>query len=251
MDGRLQVGQLPATLLLVVALLSTVPLGVFAEDPLSGSGESNATNATGMNAVHCYRANSSFVDSSCNCFGQPPARQPRPQTDSVTVVVGGWLGATVDAWMLKLLIEEQLGWPTELIPDTDLFAMENGLGVWGALKSGYAMMYPEVRPRIVANRSVRCTEGIPGSRCAYSKLPRFGIRKKVRCTTSMSSLARRYALFETNVAKKRAEIGSPQSTAPTTWQVQSAGALGVQGQNGAPCGAQERSYFERFTTRVT
>jgi hypothetical protein len=92
---------------------------------------------------HCYRANSAFTDPSCNCFGQP-----RPQATVsqavVTVVVGGWLSASVDAWLLKLLIEEQLGTPTELIPDAALFAAFNTSGVWRALKSGYAMMYPEV-----------------------------------------------------------------------------------------------------------
>ena len=97
-------------------------------------------------ATHCYGANTSFNDPSCNCFGKP-----RPKTvDSlaaVVVVVGGWLGGAVDAWLLKLLIEEQLGRPTELIPDADLFAKEGG--VWGALKSGRAMMYPEVNPAFV------------------------------------------------------------------------------------------------------
>jgi hypothetical protein len=45
---------------------------------------------------------------------------------TVRVVVGNWpgLGATVDACILKLLIEEQLGWPTELIPNAGLFAEE-------------------------------------------------------------------------------------------------------------------------------
>jgi hypothetical protein len=169
--------RLPATSLLV-ALLSAIPLGVLGDAAKRyPSGEAYAT-ATGSqvgrisgashshrrkgvedprdtNAVRCFRANSSLGDSSCNCFGQPLRQQT---TDSeaavITIVVGGWLGAAVDAWILKLLIEEQLGWPTELIPDSDLFA-EEGLGVWGALKSGYAMMYPEVRPSIVVSRSVR------------------------------------------------------------------------------------------------
>jgi hypothetical protein len=169
--------RLPATSLLV-ALLSAIPLGVLGDATKRyPSGEAYAT-ATGSqvgrisgashshrrkgvedprdtNAVRCFRANSSLGDSSCNCFGQPLRQQT---TDSeaavITIVVGGWLGAAVDAWILKLLIEEQLGWPTELIPDSDLFA-EEGLGVWGALKSGYAMMYPEVRPSSVVSRSVR------------------------------------------------------------------------------------------------
>ncbi len=151
---------------LLVALLSTVPLGLFA----AKQDTSGVADATGVQVVHhsgaspfhrrkgveelrnelrCFRANSSFGDSSCNCFGLP-----RPETTdskaAVNIVVGGWLGANVDAWILKLLIEEQLGWPTELIPDLDLMAA--GQGVWGALKSGYAMMYPEVAQ---ASRSTR------------------------------------------------------------------------------------------------
>jgi hypothetical protein len=146
-----------------------------------------------IRAMHCFRANSSLGDSSCNCFGQP-----RPQTSDskapVTIVVGNWLGATVDAWMLKLLIEEQLGWPTEMIPDANLYAEEGLGGVWGALKSGYAMMHPEVRPSIVASRSVSmgASRGLMRA-TVHAKLPRFGIRKNVASTTNTSSPAPRYA----------------------------------------------------------
>ena len=156
---------------LLAALLSTIPLELFAAKQ-DTSGEADATGAQVVHysgianpfhrrkgveeprneqVLHCFRANSSFGESSCNCFGLP-----RPQTTdskaAVTIVVGGWLGANVDAWILKLLIEEQLGRPTELIPDLDLMA--EGQGVWGALKSGYAMMYPEVAQR--AGRHVSC-----------------------------------------------------------------------------------------------
>ena len=160
------------------------------------SGASHSDRRKGMdgprdkNALHCFRANSSLGDSSCNCFG-PRSQIVGSKAAPVTVVVGNWLGATVDAWILKLLIEEQLGWPTELIHWDDLFA--EGPGVWGALKSGDILLYPEVRPTNCSETVGSAHRGHSRSQRACSMLPRFGIRKKVSSTTSMSSPAPRHA----------------------------------------------------------
>jgi hypothetical protein len=189
-------------------------------------------------AEHCYRANSSN-DPSCNCFGQP-----RPQTTGfqavVTIVLGDWLGAYVDAWLLKLLIEERLGRPAELIPDSDLF-VDGAEGVWKALKSGRAMMYPEVNRARVCSPTGRevvprqflaatCSVVVPW-RGDSILLLRFGCRKKARPTALMwgptlRSIVPR-SLFRSRLKRIRETV-----TAPTAWQVQSAGNLGVNGQNG-------------------
>ncbi len=36
----------------------------------------------------------------------------------VKVAVGGWKGAATDAFLLKVEIEQDLGYPTEMVPDS-------------------------------------------------------------------------------------------------------------------------------------
>ena len=58
------------------------------------------------------------------------------------------LAGTIDAFMLKILIEQELGFPTELVPDGLTPAIPSNLtgpaSVYRALESGAAHMYPEV-----------------------------------------------------------------------------------------------------------
>ncbi len=61
------------------------------------------------------------------------------------------LGAAVDSFLLKIVIEERLGWPVHLISDGLLEGIESALNLSGAarvyqaLASGEAQIYPEVR----------------------------------------------------------------------------------------------------------
>ena len=61
------------------------------------------------------------------------------------------LGAAVDSFLLKIVIEGRLGWPVHLISDGDLAGIESALNLSGtasvyqALASGEAHIYPEVR----------------------------------------------------------------------------------------------------------
>ena len=60
------------------------------------------------------------------------------------------LGAAVDAFMLKIVIEGRLGWPVHLISDGLLEGIESALNLSGvatvfqALASGEVHIYPEV-----------------------------------------------------------------------------------------------------------
>ena len=60
-------------------------------------------------------------------------------------------GAAVDALLLKIVIEECLGWPVHLISDGELAGIESALNLSGtasvyqALASGEAHIHPEVR----------------------------------------------------------------------------------------------------------
>ena len=60
------------------------------------------------------------------------------------------LGAAVDSFLLKILIEGRLGWPVHLISDGLLEGIESALNLSGptsvyqALASGEAHIYPEV-----------------------------------------------------------------------------------------------------------
>ena len=126
-------------------------------------------------AVHCWSPNSTFTDPSCNCLGEAahPKLGSRP---TIRIIVGSWygppsqllgsrsmgwlwdsflatvtrLGAAVDAFMLKIVIEGRLGWPVHLISDGLLEGIESSLNLSGvatvfqALASGEAHIYPEV-----------------------------------------------------------------------------------------------------------
>ena len=67
------------------------------------------------------------------------------------------LGAAVDAFLLKILIEERLGYPVQLISDGLVDAIESALNltgtasVYSALARGDADMYPEVRASAAAD----------------------------------------------------------------------------------------------------
>ena len=59
--------------------------------------------------------------------------------------------AAVDSFLLKIAIEERLGWPVQLISDGLVPGVESALNLSGyasvyrALASGKADIYPEVR----------------------------------------------------------------------------------------------------------
>jgi hypothetical protein len=61
------------------------------------------------------------------------------------------LGAAADAFLLKITVEERLGYPVELISDGLVWSIESTLNltgtasVYAALAAGTADIYPEVR----------------------------------------------------------------------------------------------------------
>lgn len=61
------------------------------------------------------------------------------------------LGAAADAFLLKITVEERLGYPVELISDGLVWSIESALNltdtasVYAALAAGTADIYPEVR----------------------------------------------------------------------------------------------------------
>jgi hypothetical protein len=112
-------------------------------------------------SIGCYAANSTVVFDACNCFGVPrhPLYETRPV---VVVVVGSWLGAEIDAWLIKTIVEEVLGFPTELVSDglSDVSSLNltGPEGVWNAMANAVVHMYPEVRlHKILCSGSVHNT----------------------------------------------------------------------------------------------
>ena len=61
------------------------------------------------------------------------------------------LGAAADAFLLKIIVEERLGYPVQLISDGLVRSIESALNltgsqsVYAALAAGTADIYPEVR----------------------------------------------------------------------------------------------------------
>jgi hypothetical protein len=66
-----------------------------------------------------------------------------PSRPTIKIVVGGWVAAAVDAFLLKIVIEEIQGFPVQLIDDVDLLARFGEFGIFEALSRGDAHIYPE------------------------------------------------------------------------------------------------------------
>lgn len=86
----------------------------------------------------CYLAGSAFNTSlpHCNCFGEPDHDQyaRRPE---VVIAVLNWPGAEIDAFLLKILIEEKAGFPALLLDrQQDEIVLQN-------MEAGIVHIYPE------------------------------------------------------------------------------------------------------------
>ena len=102
----------------------------------------------------CWPANSSFTDPECRCRGGLPRHSEFDSRPTIKVSVGGWQGAATDAFLLKIAIEQELGYPTELLPDTwvpeGVDPEDNDLlgdalhKVFFAMSRGELHIYPEV-----------------------------------------------------------------------------------------------------------
>ena len=122
----------------------------------SAAAAPRAIDAAQRYAVQCRPANSSVDKAqSCNCLGLPPP--PTLATRPVIKILTpdkAWLAGALDAYILKILIEEHLGYPAQLVSWDVLTNTPGGDGVFGALERGEAHLYPEVS---IASLSTRCT----------------------------------------------------------------------------------------------
>ena len=103
-------------------------------------------------AAHCFGSNSSFTDPLCNCLGiaDPHAGLGDTQRKwlgdarpTIPIVVPNWSGGAIAAWLLKVVLEEVLGYPVQM----DLYAYdssEDETPVWRRLATGEYLLYPEV-----------------------------------------------------------------------------------------------------------
>ena len=69
-------------------------------------------------AVQCHGQGSTFVDQSCNCFSNPNGK-PRgfDMQPSIVVLVGSWYTTAINAFLLRIILEEEMGHPTTLVID--------------------------------------------------------------------------------------------------------------------------------------
>ena len=79
-------------------------------------------------------------------------------------------GAALDAFLLKIVVEERLGYPVQLLSDGQLADIGPGLrisdvnaGIYSALARGEVDMYPEVTPGYHALLPLRCATHSPNS----------------------------------------------------------------------------------------
>ena len=96
--------------------------------------------------MSCFRNGSSFDVPTCNCLGgqKPAGLDSRP---IVTIVAPSWLGGAVDAWLLKILVEESLGWPVALVSDLDS-RFDGVPSIYQAMVHGDVHIYPEASTRL-------------------------------------------------------------------------------------------------------
>ena len=125
-------------------------------------------------AYHCHNGNlleasrswdKDPEDRSCKCGLQDSASQNAVFTKEreqlyhtrqrIKVAIGSWLAAAVDAFLLKILIEEHLGYPTDLVSDDD----RDPIWPWPALADGtQAHVCACMRMRAHARTSVHVCE---------------------------------------------------------------------------------------------
>jgi hypothetical protein len=87
------------------------------------------------------------------------------------------VAAAVDAFLLKIMIEERIGWPVQLISDGLIEGIDSvlnlsGVGsVYSALASGAVHIYPEARvgPPFVVADGLGCQPISPRFHAACSK----------------------------------------------------------------------------------
>ena len=60
-------------------------------------------------AVYCYHTNTSFNNPACNCFGEPMPDAMRTTRPTIRILVSSWPAAAIDAFLLKIIIEERFG----------------------------------------------------------------------------------------------------------------------------------------------
>ena len=98
--------------------------------------------------ARCWEANASFSDpSACGCFNTP--RHPEFDTRLrngiiIRIVVGTWKAASLDSWLLKFVIEQEMGYPVKLFFASKYCENDD---IYRALGKGDLHMYPEVRCR--------------------------------------------------------------------------------------------------------
>ena len=60
-------------------------------------------------AAYCYNTNTSFNNPACNCFGEPMPDAMRTTRPTIRILVSSWPAAAIDAFLLKIIVEERFG----------------------------------------------------------------------------------------------------------------------------------------------
>ncbi len=90
----------------------------------------------------CATAGSAFEQSrpECNCLGEPKHTKLESRPGVINIGTGNWLGSVIDAQLLKIIIEEGMGFPAAIVSDV----YDNTTVLWAAMSSGEVHLFPEV-----------------------------------------------------------------------------------------------------------
>ena len=154
-------------------------------------------------SVHCWAPNSTFTDPACNCLGEP-AHPKLGSRRTIKILLPSWYGrcascrvmpqacfarvpaghasalsrpgAALDAFLLKIVVEERLGYTVQLLSDGQLTDIGPGLripektsvvfAIYSALAGGEVDMHPEVIPVVPCRMAMVVYAAQAPNRCS-------------------------------------------------------------------------------------
>jgi hypothetical protein len=174
-SGDLHMGRSPAAPVQMLTQPPDVPRKRSESDAESGGNDEKK-----FVAARCWGANSSFSNPACGCL-TTSRHEKFDSRPIIRIIVGNWKAAELDSWLLKIVIEQHMGWPVQLHPDSEFSNLKSR--AYEALGTDLMHIYPEV-----AAAHIDHCPFLPPLHFVHG---RCGNRMKANCTTCGSVKSKR------------------------------------------------------------